>query len=80
MVFHTMKTTLNLDEGIMRRLKARAAREGRTLSELVETALRLFLRAKKEEGDLPPLPTFDGGALLVDIADRDALYRAMEEE
>jgi len=80
MVFHTMKTTLNLDEGIMRRLKARAAREGRTLSELVEPALRLFLRAKKEEGDLPPLPTFDGGALLVDSADRDALYRAMEEE
>jgi uncharacterized protein (DUF433 family) len=27
---------------------------------------------------LPPLPTFDGGAPLVDVADRDALYEAME--
>jgi hypothetical protein len=27
---------------------------------------------------LPPLPSFDGGGALVDIADREALYRAME--
>jgi hypothetical protein len=27
---------------------------------------------------LPDLPTFDGGEPLVDIADRDALYNAME--
>ncbi len=25
-----------------------------------------------------PLPSFDGGGTFVDIADRDALYRAME--
>jgi hypothetical protein len=30
-------------------------------------------------GDIPELPTFDGGGTLVDIADRDALYRAMED-
>jgi hypothetical protein len=35
-----MKTTLEIDEAVMRELKARAAREGRTMSELVETALR----------------------------------------
>jgi hypothetical protein len=27
---------------------------------------------------LSPLPTFDGGGCQVDVADRDALYRAME--
>ena len=31
-------------------------------------------------GPLPPLPTWDSGGHLVDIDDRDALYRAMEEE
>lgn len=28
---------------------------------------------------LPPLPSFDSGGTLVDLADRDALYAAMEE-
>ena len=29
---------------------------------------------------LEPLPTWRGGGHLVDISDRDALYRVMEEE
>ena len=28
---------------------------------------------------LPPLPTWHGGVMLVDIAKRDDLYRVMEE-
>jgi Ribbon-helix-helix protein, copG family len=73
-----MKTTLNIDETVMLRLKREAARQGRTMSELVETALRLFLRPKQKPAELAPLPTFDSGGALVDIADRDALYQAME--
>jgi hypothetical protein len=46
----------------------------------VETALRLLFRASKDRPELPPLPTFRSGGHLVDIADRDALYRAMEEK
>jgi len=38
MVFH-MKTTLNIDPTIMAKLKREAARQGRTMSEMVETAL-----------------------------------------
>jgi Arc/MetJ family transcription regulator len=75
--FH-MKTTLNIDDTVMAELRREAARQGRTMSEMVETALRLLLRPKRKRGALPPLPTFDGGAELVDIADRDALYHAME--
>src|SRR5437588_11386379 len=78
MVSH-MKTTLNIDDTVMAKLKREAARQGRTMSELVETALRLFFRSQRKRGTLPPLPTFHGGEELVDIADRDALYRAMEE-
>lgn len=77
MVCH-MKTTLNIDDGVMAKLKREAARSGRTMSELVETALRRLLQTRPVSTELPPLPTFDSGGALVDIADRDALYRAME--
>ena len=78
MVFH-MKTTLNIDDGVMIELKREAARQGRTMSEMVETALRGLLQARRGPSHLPPLPTFSGGEELVDVADRDALYDAMEE-
>jgi plasmid stability protein len=73
-----MKTTLNIENGVMRDLKMRAAREGRTMSELVETALRRLLDEHPVEKDLPPLPVMVAREL-VDVSDRDALYRAMEE-
>jgi hypothetical protein len=73
-----MKTTLNIDDTVMADLKREAARQGRTMSEMVETALRLLLRSRPKRGNLPELPTFQGGSELVDIADRDALYQAME--
>jgi len=77
MGFH-MKTTLNIDDSVMALLKREAARQGRTMSELVESALRLMFRTEKMRADVPPLPTFRIGGHLVDIADRDALYQAME--
>jgi len=73
-----MKTTLNIDDRIMAQLKRDGARQGRTISELVETALRLLLQPQRKRRKLPPLPTFHSGGELVDIADRDALYDAME--
>jgi hypothetical protein len=72
-----MKTTLNIDDSVMVRLKKEAARQGRTMSELMETALRMFFKAQRETQSLPPLPIFKSGGHLVDIADRDALYQAM---
>ena len=69
-----MKTTLNIDDAVMTELKREAARQGRTMSEMVETALRLLLRSPRKRTALPPLPTFNSGGMLVDIADRDALY------
>lgn len=73
-----MKTTLIIDDGVFRRLKREAAAQGRSLSELVEAALRQFLARKAAPSELPPLPAAALGAPLVDIADRDALYQAME--
>lgn len=79
MVFH-MKTTLMIDDTVMAQLKRESVRQGKTMSELVEAALRMLFRAQKASPDLPPLPTFDGGEMLVDIADRDALYRILDED
>jgi metal-responsive CopG/Arc/MetJ family transcriptional regulator len=73
-----MKTTLNIDEKVMAELRREAARQGRTMSELVESALRLLLRSQRKQQKVLPLPTFHSSGALVDIADRDALYQAME--
>jgi hypothetical protein len=73
-----MKTTLNIDDTVMAELKREAARQGRTMSELVETALRLLLRSERKHKRLPPLLKFRSGGALVDFVDRDALYNAME--
>ncbi len=73
-----MKTTLNIDDRVMVELKREAARQGRTMSEMVESALRLLLRSQRKREKIDSLPTFHSGGALVDIADRDALYQAME--
>ena len=54
--------------------RAEALRQGRTMSELVETALCLSLQPWKNREDL----MFRSGGTLVDVADRDVLYQAME--
>lgn len=77
MVNH-MKTTLNIDEGVMRRLKQEAAKRGSTMSELVESAIRRLLDEPKPKKRVPLLPTFRSGGHLVNIDDRDALYGAMD--
>lgn len=76
MVSH-MKTTLNIDDGVMARLRQEAARSGRTMSDLVETALRQLFKATRTSPDLPALPAFKSGGHLIDVADRDALHNAM---
>jgi hypothetical protein len=79
MASHT-KTTLNIDDTVMNRLRRESVRQGRTMSELVEAALRLLFQSGRDQSKarLAPLPRFRGGRHLVDIADRDALYKAME--
>ena len=83
MVFH-MKTTLNIADSVMLRLREEAARRGTTMSALVEAGLRHILAGpsagRERQQALPPLPTWRSGGFRVDIADRDALYRMMEGE
>jgi plasmid stability protein len=80
MVFH-MKTTLNIDDSVMQRLREEAARQGRTMSELVEAGLRRVLDAPEQNNEqLPhPLPQWQSGGAFIDVADRDALYQRMDQ-
>ena len=79
--FSIMKTTLMIPDAIYRRLKQQAAAKRRTVSSLVAELLDSGLRSQREGSrDLPPLPSFNLGGARVDIADRDALYRAMDDE
>lgn len=76
-----MKTTLSLDESVMRRLKEQAAREGRTMSELVDEALRTLLDGRRSKPKrLRPLPRHDMGRELVDVTDRRAVLRILDDD
>ena len=76
-----MKTTLNLNDQVLRQAKRRAARDGITLTRFVEDALRDRLAGPRSRK--PPfrlqLETVTGTEPpTVDIADRDALYEIID--
>ncbi len=54
------------------------------MSVLVEAGLRRVLSEPASSDspttELPPLPAWNGGKELVDISNRDLLYKVMEEE
>ena len=77
-----MRTTLDIDATVVKRLREEAARRETTMSALVEAGARRLLDDAPPTDNLPlrPLPTWDCGGSLVNVADRDELHRAMEEE
>ena len=78
-----MKITLNVDNTVIQALREEAARHRTTMSALVEEGLRRILFLEPYTGSrpvsLPPLPSWRGGEMLVDVSNRDELYGAMEE-
>ena len=78
-----MKTTLNIEDSLLQRLREEAARRGTTMSALAESGIRRMLAVRGPSENppetLPPLPVWHGGNELVDTANREELRRAMEE-
>lgn len=75
-----MKTTLIIDDRLMRRVRREAARRDWNLSEVVEAALRLLLDSEgmaRQVKPLPRLPRFNLGGSRVNLADRNALDEVM---
>jgi hypothetical protein len=77
-----MRTTLNLDDDLMRAIKRHAAETGRTVTSLVESALREFLgqAGRKRHSCALDWVLVEGGTQPgVDLTDRDALIDHMEK-
>ncbi len=77
-----MKTTLNISDQLWKDLKKEAASSRRTMSELVEAAIRRFLDGEKTTNLVgePNIPVYNAGPFRVDVSDRDALYDLMESD
>ena len=76
-----MRTTLDLDDTLMRKAKRRAADEGTTLTTVIEGALRQYLAPARPSGKAFRLKllTKKGRPVPgVNVADRDHLYERME--
>jgi hypothetical protein len=77
-----MRTTIRLDEALLARAKAHAARTGRTLTAVIEDALRAALaQGRPPRGaERIALPTFGSGGTLpgVDLDDSASLLEVME--
>ncbi|MDE2788083.1 MAG: hypothetical protein OXL37_15660 [Chloroflexota bacterium] len=81
-----MQTTLNIDETIVERLYAEAKRRGTTASALAEAGILNILKEvptaatpDKLEDPWPELPKWTSGGELVDITNKEELYRVMDE-
>lgn len=76
-----MRTTIRIDEQLYRRVKAFAGASGRTVSEVIEDAVREALRPRSPDREATALPVFGGSGVLpgVDLADNAALLDAMDD-
>ncbi len=74
---------MNLPDSLMQQVRKRAESDHRTVTSLVEQALRELLArdegVPEEDGVLPTYGT-PGSHPLVDIDDHDALYAALDAE
>lgn len=76
-----MRTTINLPDALAEAAKARAASEGRTFTSVVEEGLRAVLAAEPTIAPVK-LPAYGApdGKVLVDLADREALWAALDPD
>lgn len=76
-----MRTTLDIDDHLLREAKKLAAERGQTLTAVIEDGLRAVLREPAERTPFKlRWKTMKGtGPPKVDVADREALYDLMED-
>ena len=75
-----MRTTVTIDDNLLLLAKERAAQQGKTLGDLVETSLHFYLAMPKPVAG-PPLPVFEGGTGLapgIDPASNASLFDAAD--
>jgi hypothetical protein len=77
-----MRTTISIDDELLKSAKIRAKERGKTLGALVEDGLRRELATDHHTAERVPLPVFKGGNGLrpgVDITSNRALHELLDE-
>lgn len=74
-----MRTTVNIDDHLLAEAKSLAAKQHRTLGQVIEDALRIEVGRVSKPRRRVKLPTYGDALLkpLVDIYDKDALAQAL---
>ena len=78
-----MRTTIDINDEVLRAVKSHAAEERKTLKVIFEQALREFLEnPNRRVSDDPPIPSFRGRGTQpgVDLTDNAALEALMNAE
>lgn len=77
------RTTINLDSSVLRELKARSESERRSLGDLASELLAASLRSADDARARAArfvLPSYDMGSPNIDLNDKEALWRALDDE
>ena len=73
------RTSICLDKPLLKNIRTRAHREGKTLKQTIIELLQLGLaRLDKQQNQLPALPVLNLGQELFDISNRSKLYEQWE--
>lgn len=56
-----MRTTIRLDDALLREAKAQAAKAGRSLNDFIADAVQLAVRSDRPDREAPEIPVFRGG-------------------
>lgn len=72
-----MRTTLDIDDGLLAKAKSQAAKEHTSLTRLIEQGLALRLRTKKSRQKHSTLPVYPGKGGLRDAITDTASHRAL---
>lgn len=79
-----MRTTIRMEDALLREAKQYAVRTGTTLTRVIEDAVREMLARRQARGVREPvhLPTFDGEGLQpgVDLDDTRSLIELMDAD
>jgi hypothetical protein len=77
-----MRTTVNIDDPILKELKKLQRKKGKSLGRLISDLLAQALQQRKDTG-IEPGPfrwISQGMGARVDLADKEALYSALEQK
>jgi hypothetical protein len=77
-----VRTTVNIDDALLRQAKEAAARAGRSLGDVIDDALRVLLVERRQPDRSAPvvLPVFGGSGLQpgVDLENKEALAELLD--